>query len=153
MSGLCGYQGFGDSLTSLLCNAGTGNLSASDVAAIKAQTEAEVRKASAGMQPTAQDVLVQRALNEVDLTIATFGLPGEYGQDLGAGPGSAGLRVPGTGVLTLSKLSDVFPSLPNLTNLKWYILGAGILVGAFFAFPYIAPGLAKNFKAARLLRG
>jgi hypothetical protein len=152
MPGICAYQGFGESLTSLLCNAGTGNLSASDVAAIKAQTEADVRRASAGIQPTAQNVLVQRALAEVDQAIASFGLPGESGQDLGAAPGGA-LRVPGTGVLSLSKLSDILPSLPNLTNLKWYVLGVGILVGAFFAFPYIAPGLARNLKAARHLRG
>ena len=149
--GLCDYTGVGDSISSFFCNATSGNLSAAQVADLKAQTELQVRQASAGMQPSAQDVLVQRALAEVDRTIATFGLPGESGQDVGAGPANAGVRVPGTGVLTLSKVSDILPSLPNLANLKWWILGAGILLGAFYAFPIIAPGLAKNLRAARSL--
>lgn len=151
--GACTYQGFGSSLTSFLCNATTGNLSADQVAAIKADAERQVRQASAGIQPAAQDVLVARALAEIDQTLATFSLPGESGSSVGATPDQAGVRVPGTGVIDLAKLQQILPGLPDLTNLKWWILGAGLLVGAFFAFPYIAPGLARNFKAARLLRG
>jgi hypothetical protein len=149
----CTYQGFGSSLTSFLCNATSGNLSQTQVDQLKADAERQVRQASAGMQPTAQDVLVARALAEIDTTLATFALPGETGGDVGALPDNSGLRVPGTGVIDLAKLRQIIPSLPDLTNLKWWILGAGLLVGAFFAFPYIAPGLARNFKAARLLRG
>lgn len=148
----CTYTGFGDSLTSFLCNAATGNLSQKQVDAIKQQTAADVRRASAGMQPAAQDQLVNRALAEIDVALQTFSLAGESGGSLGAAPGQAGLRVPGTGVLDLSKLSQIIPQLPDLTNIKWWILGAGLLVGAFFAFPYIAPGLAKNIRAFRLLR-
>lgn len=151
---LCTYQGFGSSITGFLCNASTGNLSQDQVDAIKADTELQVRQASAGIQPAAQDVLVQRALAEIDTTLSTFCNVGETGEDCGALPGQAAiLRLPGTGNLTLSKLNQIIPQLPDLTNLKWYILGAGLLVGAFFAFPYIAPGIVKNIKAARLLRG
>lgn len=149
----CTYQGFGSSLTSFLCNATSGNLSQSQVSDLKADTERQVRAASAGIQPAAQDVLVARAMAEIDTTLNTFALPGEEGGDVGASPDQSGFRIPGTGVIDLSKLKQILPSLPDLTNLKWWILGAGILVGAFFAFPYVAPGLARNFKAARLLRG
>jgi hypothetical protein len=149
----CTYQGFGSSLTSFLCNATSGNLSQTQVDQLKADTAAQIRQASAGIQPAAQDVLVARAMAEIDTTLSTLSLPGETGGDMGASPDQSGLRIPGTGVIDLAKLKQIIPSLPDLTNLKWYVLGAGLLVGAFFAFPYIAPGLARNFKAARLLRG
>lgn len=152
LSGVCSYTGFGDSLTSFLCNAASGNVSQSQVDAIKQQTAADIRKASAGMTPEAQDVLVNRALNEIDISLATFAMPGETGGDVGAAPSQAGLRLPGTGVLSLNKLNQIIPHLPDLTNLKWWILGAGLIVGAFFAFPYIAPGLAKNIRAFRSIR-
>jgi hypothetical protein len=153
LSGVCGYQGFGESFTSFFCNAASGNLSASQVTALKADAASQVRHASAGMQPQAQDVLVQKALNDIDLALATFKMPGETGADVGAAPGQAGFRLPGTGVLDLSKINKILPSLPNLANLKWWILAAGILAGAFYAFPYIAPGLAKNIKAFKRVRG
>lgn len=151
LAGVCGYQGFGSSLTGFVCNATSGNLSAGQVADLKASTEAQVRAASAGMQPAAQDVLVQRALAEIDTTLDTFAQVGETGDDVGASPDQAGFRLPGTGVLTLNKINQIIPKIPDLTNLKYWVLGAGVIVGLFFAFPYIAPGLARNLRAARSL--
>lgn len=150
--GSCTYEGFGSSITGLFCNAGTGNLSADQVAAIKADAAAQVRRAAAGRQPEAVNVLVNQTMAEIDRALATFKLPGETGSSIGALPSQAGLRLPGTGVVDLAKLKDILPSLPDLTNLKWWILGAGLLVGAFYAFPYVAPGVAKNINAFRSLR-
>ncbi len=143
LAGTCSYTGWGSSITGVLCNAASGNLSADQVAELKRNAEQQIRQASAGMQPTAQDVLVQQGLSEIDRALATFAMPGETGVDVGAIPGQAGFRLPGAGVVTL----------PKLNTFVWWLIAAGLIAGAFFAFPYLAPGIARNIKAARLLRG
>lgn len=150
MSPICsGYSGLGSTVTDWLCNATSGDLSPAQIAAAKAEVARQVTIAAAGRPPATVANLIAQAQNDIDQALASFKMPGETGQDVGATGGN--LRIPGTGVLTLSKLSDVIPKLPDLTTLKWYALAGVVIVGTFFAFPYIAPGLLKNFRAARSL--
>jgi hypothetical protein len=146
------YSGFGHSVTDWICNASSGNLSQAQVNAAKAEVARQVEIAAAGRPPQTVANLVAQAQAEIDMALRSFQLPGEKGQDIGASPAQAGVRIPGTGTLTLSKLSNIVPTLPDLTTLKWYALAGVVIVGTFFAFPYIAPGLVRNLRAARSLR-
>lgn len=149
MSGICDYTGFGDSVTSFLCEAGSGNLSQADVNSIKQQGATDIAKAAAGMQPATVQAIIDRNNDSIDQLLGSFALPGETGQDVGASPQQASLRVAGTGNITLAKLKDALPSLPNLTNIKYYALIFGGVALLAIAFPYIAPVIARNVKAAR----
>lgn len=150
--GLCDYTGIGSSITGFACNAATGNLSQQQVDDIKAQATADVTQASAGRQPAVVAALINQVKAEIDSALRTFALPGEKQTDVGALPSQAAtVRVSGTGNVTLATLKDALPSLPDITNLKYWIIGIGLIVGAVYVFPIIAPALKRNISAARSL--
>jgi hypothetical protein len=46
-------------------------------------------------------------------------------------------------------LQQIFPKLPNLTNVKWWILAFILVAGTAYALPYAAPVVRKAVKAAK----
>lgn len=147
--GLCDYTGFGSSITSFGCEATTGNLSQADVDALQAQAESDVRQASAGRQPAVVQTLVDQVKGEINSVLQTFALPGETGQNVGALPSQSAVRVPGTGNITLDKLKEILPQLPDLTNIKYWIIGIAIIVGAVYALPFVAPPVKRAIGSVR----
>jgi hypothetical protein len=149
-SGICDYTGFGSSVTSFACNASSGVLSQSQVNDIKAEASAQVVQASAGRQPAVVQALVNQVNGEIDAALSTFSEPGESPTDVGALPSqSAGLRVAGTGNITLAKLKEAIPQLPDLTNLKYWIIGALVIAGIVYTLPYTAPAIKRGISAVK----
>jgi len=146
---LCTYSGIFDSVSGFLCNATTGNLSASQAQQIKDQAVKNTITAAgqAGHDPAVQQALADRVKKEIDSVLNTFGLQGESGSDIGASPDqSHTARLPGVGVTSVENL-EAFRK-----KLTYGLLAAGAVVGLFLAFPYIAPFIGQNIRAVQGLR-
>lgn len=90
---LCTYTGFGNSITGVLCNATSGNLSQPQVDSIKAQAAQDIAAASAGREPAVVDTLIQQTWDTIDKALGTFKLAGESASQAGALPSQSGFRI------------------------------------------------------------
>lgn len=141
-------MGFVDSIKSTLQEAWSGNLSQYDKNTIVDNAKQSIAQAAAGADPGTIASLQSQVEADINASLNGFGLPGETGSSIGAQPTSTP-RV-GTEQLNLGNISDNISSAE-----KWLkyivIVGAGA-AAIFFGFPYIAPGIAANIRAARTVR-
>jgi hypothetical protein len=138
-----------DSVEGTLQEAWTGNLSPYDKQAILDASDASIAKASAGAEPGIITIRQQQAQNSINSALNSFAGIGESGSESGAQPSTTG-RVPGLGTLGLANLSNKLGVAESY--LKWGLIIAGSAAVLFFGFPYIAPQVLENIRAARLLK-